>query len=128
MFLQFVVLVCGAKCVWVFVFVDLKWGGLTSFIVLLLWFYLFITNSRSTRIGAGAVFIYIVIPRGIINRVLGYWGVRGEELCYKQVRWAFYLEKIFWILFICLLLSTEGRELCMCVDEKIKDELFEKEA
>ena len=57
------------------------------FVVVLLWFYLFITNSRSTRIGVGAVFVYIVIPRGIIKfRLLGR-GVGDEEfLCYKQVR------------------------------------------
>ena len=55
-------------------------GGLTLFIILLLCFYLFITNSRSTRIGAGAIFVCIVIPRGIIKfRLLGGLGMRS---CY----------------------------------------------
>ena len=49
-------------------------GGFTFFIVLLLWFYLFVTNSRSTRIGAGVIFVYIVIPRGIKFWLLGGWG------------------------------------------------------
>ena len=53
--------------------------------VLLLWFYLFITNSRSTHIGGwGCIYLYYYTAW---YKVLGCWEDGGEELlCYKQVR------------------------------------------
>ena len=51
----------------------------------MLFFYLSITNSRSTHIGFWGVFVYVGIPRGIIFIMGLVWGGDEELLCYKQV-------------------------------------------
>ena len=40
-----------------------------------------------------------------------------ELLCYKQVMLELFIWKFFGVLFICLLMSTEGRNLCTLREE-----------